>query len=257
MSITVSRTGRALVITLDRPDKRNAISSAMVDDLTAAVNAAGRDPTTVAIALRGRGAHFCAGADISEYHEAPEAHLRSFTLRARHLCQTLQDSPIPVVAAVTGVALGGGMELCLASDIVLADPTASFGLPELRLGLIPGWGGTQRLPRIVGPQAAAHLVLTSGRLDADAAHRRGLVMEVSAADELDELLERVLTDISTQSRGAVVAAKLALAAADTPAGDDVETAWLLDRFRHPDGIEGVAAFSERRPPRFSDGPEDS
>lgn len=255
MSIDVSRMGRALLITLDRPNKRNAIDSHMVDAITAAVAAGGIDGSVCAVVLRGRGEHFCAGADITQYHQVPAEQLRSFTVRARLMCETLSSCPVPVVSVVEGVALGGGMELCLASDIVLAHPNASFGLPELRLGLIPGWGGTQRLPNLVGRQRANHLVHTSGRLDTEAALSMGLIAEILDADDFEDSIRSYLHVLSTQSRGALVAAKAALSRAGTDTGPAIETALLMERFLHPDGIEGIAAFVERRPPHFADGSE--
>lgn len=250
MTISTETHGKVLVITLQNKAKRNAITSTMLDDITGVITRAGADVSLNAVALRGSGDHFCAGADIAEYHHATADALRSFTHRARSMCDSIQHCPIPVFAVVKGVALGGGMELCLASDMVMAHPSASFGLPELRLGLIPGWGGTQRLPKLVGRQLASHLIFTSGRLDAGSALRARLVAEVPQENQFEGTVDRWYDVLSNQPRSALVASKAALAASGTIGGPDMETELLMQSFAGPDGVEGVGAFVDRRPPVF-------
>lgn len=254
MSVSFVREGRILVAMLDRPDKRNAINRDMLDALADALRDAESDPGVVALAVTGAGQHFCAGADIAGYHGTELADLRSFTETAKGLCQSMEDATIPVLAVVKGMVLGGGMELCLAADVVLAHPSATFGLPELRLGLIPGWGGTQRLPRVAGRQVASDVIFSSGRLDAEAAARAGVVSRVLSAERFDDDVADYFSSLSVQSRPALRAAKRAIRGAGASDGHVVETEELMARFAGRDGVEGVAAFVERRDPIFMEQP---
>lgn len=248
------RTGQ-LSIVLSRPAVRNAISPGMLTALTEAiVEAADREVRIVTI--RGAGGAFCAGADIASYVD-PGANLdrlEAFTRSARRLCRMLEELPAVVVAAVEGPCLGGGFELALASDLIIADPGARFGLPEARLGLIPGWGGTQRLTRAIGSRRSRAMILGATLLDASTAHDLGLVAELAPDGGLTEGLDGLVARLAEGSPLAMVSAKRAIIAVEPAwpdAGAEVETTELMSRFASNDGAEGISAFIEKRPPRFT------
>jgi len=255
--LVVSRSGAVLEVRLNRPAKRNAVTSAMVDALAAVVASAPEEGVTVLV-LRGEGGTFCAGADIAAYSDAAAdpAALASFTRRARALCTALENAPLVVVVVVEGLALGGGFELVLAADIVVAAEGARFGLPETRLGLIPGWGGTQRLARSIGPAAARFAILTAAVLPAERLATAGLVSVLVPAGDLDAAVGDLVAQLASSAPRAQRAAKEAIAlGADEHLGDspgaERETEHLLALFASADGLEGVAAFTEKRAPVFT------
>ena len=188
--------GRAR-ITLNRPDKLNALNNATIGELLHAFDAVAADDRVRAAILTGAGDKaFVAGADISELAQQTAITARPLALRGQRLMNTIEACPKPVVAAVNGYALGGGCELALACHIRTASDNAQFGLPEVTLGIIPGYGGTQRLPRIVGKGRALELILTAQRVNAEEALRIGLVNKVFPAAtlmaETEKLVRRVL-----------------------------------------------------------------
>ncbi|MGN6221282.1 MAG: enoyl-CoA hydratase/isomerase family protein [Microbacterium sp.] len=237
-----------LTLTLDRAEKRNALDTEMLQALESAL--APRAEVR-AVVIRAEGAAFAAGADIGVYATSNDETLDAFTALANRVVDAIAALPVPVVAAVQGLALGGGFELVLAADIALATPAASFGLPELRLGLIPGWGGTQRLADSVGPRRALHLILTSGRIDAAAALELGLVAEIVDTSELDARAAAIARTLATGPARAIAAAKTAVRGRRAEEGYGAERALLSELFRSDDGREGVRAFVEKRPPRFA------
>ncbi len=255
--LVVSRSGPVLEVRLNRPAKRNAVTGAMVDALAAVVASAPEEGVTVLV-LRGEGGVFCAGADIAAYGDAAAdpAALAAFTRRARALCTALENAPLVVVVVVEGLALGGGFELVLAADIVVAAEGARFGLPETRLGLIPGWGGTQRLTRALGPATARFAILTAATLSAERMAAAGLVSALVPAGQLETTVHELVAGLVAGAPLAQRAAKEAIAlAADEHLGDspgaDRETEQLLALFASADGREGVAAFTGKRPPVFT------
>jgi enoyl-CoA hydratase/carnithine racemase len=228
----------------------------MLDALTAAITDAGRQRTDV-ITITGAGGFFCAGADITSYvdpHSRP-AELEAFTRTARELCRAIETADAVTVAAVGGPCLGGGFELALACDLVIAADTARFGLPETRLGLIPGWGGTQRLTAAIGAPRARRLVLTAETVSAAQAAEWGVVATVVPPEELETTLAALSSELRTRAPLALAAAKRAIRAAETPAwptpGAERETAELLALFASADGAEGIDAFVAKRAPRFT------
>lgn len=256
-SVLLSREPGILIIELARHQKRNAITSEMIDALAAAVAAADNEGVAV-IVLRGAPGFFSAGADIAGYADArgDAASLADFTARAKALCTSLTTSPAIVIAAVDGVAMGGGFELVLSADLVLATDRSRFGLPEITLGLIPGWGGTQRLTRFLGPNRTKEAVLTATPLDAQQAREGGIVSRVVAVDELDAAALDLARSLAARAPLALAAAKAAVTAAYDPehgadTGSGLETGHLLRLFASADGQEGVAAFVEKRPPIFT------
>ena len=241
------------VVRINRPEVRNALNLATVQEFTAAIGALAGDASVGAIVITGAGdAVFVAGADINDIR----ARTRNDGLAAINstLFAAIEKCPKVTIAAVNGLALGGGCELALACDLRIAAAHAKFGQPEVGLGIIPGAGATQRLPRIVGLGRAKHLVLTGDAIDAQKALEWGLVSAVVPAEELQAqalaLAERVL------ARGplAIRLAKLALNASarvDLDSGLLIETLAQAICFESADKQEGTTAFLEKRPARFT------
>lgn len=253
MNTDITRHGRVSVLRVNRPEVRNALNLATVREMTDAVTALSTDETVGAIVITGAaGGVFVSGADINDIR----ARTRDDGLAAINstLFAAIEKCPKVTIAAVNGLALGGGCELALACDLRIAASHAKFGQPETGLGIIPGAGATQRLPRIVGLGRAKHLILTGDAIDAQTALQWGLVSLVVPADELEAqalaMAERVL------SRGplAIRLAKLALNASarvDLDSGLLIETLAQAICFESADKQEGTTAFLEKRPARFT------
>ena len=186
MPVELERRGRVALITLDRPERLNTLSPDMLDELAARLGEVEADETVGAAVLTGAGEAFSAGADVSMVREASPLEARAFAARGHATLDRVEALPKPVIAAVNGYALGGGCELALACDIRLASDRAQIGLPEVTLGIFPGWGGTQRMPRLVGPGKAKELIFTGRRVAADEALAIGLVDRALPHDELVE-----------------------------------------------------------------------
>jgi len=245
------RRGRVAILTLDRPDVLNALNGQLMTDLVAVAEEADISPDVGCIVINGTGRAFAAGADIGEM-----GHLDFATANAeRFLAGWDRFAAIdtPKVAAVTGYALGGGCELAMMCDIIIADPTARFGQPEIKLGLIPGMGGTQRLTRLVGRQLAMDMILTGRMIDADRALQAGLVARV--VDEglaLDEAIEAATT-IAGYAELTARSARRAVARAEESGLSDglaYERQVYYATFGTDAAAEGIAAFTEKRPARF-------
>ena len=217
--------GDILLITLDRPQVLNAIDAAMLSALDEAIDTARADTAVCAVVVTGAGDRaFSAGADISTFTTLDAVGAEELMRRGQEVFQRLEDLPLPVVAAVNGYALGGGLELALACDMRFAASTAKLGQPEATLANLPGWGGTQRLPRAVGEARAKDLIYSGRLIAADEAERIGLVQRVMAREELlDRTIEYVTTLLPT-GRTALGFAKEAVHAARDggPAGYAVE-----------------------------------
>ena len=251
-TLALSLEAGVLHVTLNRPDRRNALDDALRSALAAAFAELERDDAVRVIVLTGAGEKaFAAGADIGQLAARSVAEQAVLMTQPR-IFDVLAAVRRPVVAAVNGACLGGGLELALACDIRIAGAGATFGAPEVRLGLIPGGGGTQRLPRIVGTGAAMRLVLTGEPVDAAEALRLGLVDEVASGD----VVERAATiagRIAANSPVAVRAAKEAIRAALSMPLDQglrAEAALFLLAFASADRAEGMAAFLEKRRAEF-------
>ena len=250
--ILVERDDTIVTLTLNRPDKLNAIDAAMLDALDAALGAIERDPEVRAVVLTGAGRAFSAGADIKEWTAlAPLEFGRSWGLRGHRLFDRLAALPPPVIAALNGIAFGGGLELALCADIRIAGEGARLGLPEVTIAALPGWGGTQRLPRLIGPGRARHMILTGQPVDAARAEAWGLVTEVLAAEALLPRARELAARIAANAPVAVQASKRLIDAATpaTPAATlEVQAGALCGATA--DAKEGRASFLERRPPRY-------
>ena len=250
-TIRLERRGRVAWITLDRPEALNALNTQLMHELVALTAELDRDDAIGAIVETGSEKAFAAGADIQEMADRSTAEMRE----ADHFGPWLEFARVkkPVIAAVSGYALGGGFELALMCDIILAGDSAKFGFPEIGLGVIPGIGGTQRIVRAVGYPKAAELVLTGRRIDAAEAERIGIVSRVVPAAELLAEADAMATAMAARSLPALVAAKAALdAALETPleTGLAVEAEQFTALFDTADQKEGMAAFREKREPSF-------
>ena len=253
-TILVEIVDNIAVIRLNRPEALNAINAAMMGEMAAAVAAAERDPAVRCIILTGSDKAFAAGADVREMagKSFVDAYTTDFFVAE---VATIARARKPIIAAVAGFALGGGCELALMADIVIAADTAKFGLPETNLGIIPGLGGTQRLPRAVGRAKAMDMVLTGRMMDAPEAERAGLVARVVPADRLMAEALAAAQQIAGKSMLAVMAAKEAVnRASETGLQDGMlfERRLFHALFATNDQKEGMAAFLEKRRPEFRD-----
>jgi enoyl-CoA hydratase len=252
-TLRVEINGAVAVITIDRQERRNALSSAVRAELIAAIDALRDDDAVRVLVLTGAGDKaFVAGADINEFASRTPLEQRR-AMSGRTIFQAIAECPKPVIAMINGYALGGGCELALACDVRVAADTAKLGQPEINLGIIPGGGGTQRLPRLVGTGQAMRLILTGEIIGADEALKIGLVEMVFPAAELHERTMEIARQMATRSPVALDAAKSAVrAAAQTSldAGLAYETELFITCFSCDDKREGIAAFLEKRPPEF-------
>jgi enoyl-CoA hydratase len=240
-------------ITVNRPDKRNALNATVRREIVAALVALHGDRDMRVIVLTGAGEKaFIAGADIGEFAERTPIEQRA-AMTGPRLFEAVADFPRPTIAMINGLALGGGCEVALACDLRIAARSAKLGQPEVRLGLIPGGGATQRLPRLTGFGNAMRLVLTGELVDAEDAHRMGLVDRVVDDAALRSSTRELALHIASHSTVAVELAKTALRASmEMPlaAGLALERELFLTAFASEDGKEGVRAFVEKRPPQF-------
>ncbi|MBB3607064.1 enoyl-CoA hydratase [Mycolicibacterium sp. BK556] len=255
--VATQTTGAVITLTIDRPKAFNALNSAVVEELSHAVQVAADDPGIRAVIITGSGTKaFSAGADLHEL-DGLDADRASVVLAGgQRAFRAIEQAPIPVIAAVNGLALGGGFELVLACTLSVLSTAAKLGLPESGLGLIPGYGGTQRLPRIIGRSAAAHLMLTGSRLDADRAYQLGLtpVPPVDPEHLMPTAIELAET-IAAQGPRAVRAILRALGVggdAALDAGLCIETGLAALALAGAESTEGIGAFHERRTACFSD-----
>jgi enoyl-CoA hydratase/carnithine racemase len=253
--VTTERRDAVALVTIDNPPM-NALSAALLDELEAEIDALDADAGVRAIVLRGGGERaFVAGADIKEFPALRETASEGGSARGiQRLGHRMDAADTPFVAAIHGYCLGGGLELAMCCDVRVCADNATLGQPEIQLGLIPGGGGTQRLPRLVGQGRAMFLNLTGDFVDADTAHQWGLVERVVPAAELEGAAIAIADRIASRSPHAVaVLRELARTTRDLPLGEGLrrEADGFVRCLRSEDGAEGVAAFIEKRPPVFS------
>jgi enoyl-CoA hydratase len=244
---------RVATITINRPDRRNALNATVRSELIRVLDDARDDDGVRIVVITGAGDRaFVAGADITEFAERTPLEQRA-AMAGRRVFDEIAAFPKPTIAMINGVALGGGCELAMACDIRIAGRSARLGQPEIRLGLIPGGGGTQRLPRLVGAGRALRMILTGDIIDAEEAWRTGLVDEVVDDDALRGRVLELARAMAAHSPVALRLAKAAVAAAwEAPlgAGLALERELFITAFASDDRKEGVAAFLEKRPPAF-------
>lgn len=248
------RRGSTEVWTIDGEKRRNAISRAALGEFEERVARVSQGHATRAVILTGAGERaFCAGADLKERAGMSEAEVRAFLAQLGRVLRAMESSDCVFIAAINGAALGGGTELALACDFRVAAPTAELGLTEVQLGIIPGGGGTQRLPRLVGPARAKDLILTGRRINAAEALAIGLVQRLAPEGRLLEVAHGLAEQVGANAPLAVAAAKHAI---DEGLALGLEEALALEQRQYEkvlaseDRLEGLAAFAEKRPPRF-------
>ena len=249
-AVRVERDGALVIVTIDHPPA-NAISRAVINGITQAITEAEADAGCRALVLTGAGPKFfAAGADISEFGSEGADTIAT----GQQLTLAMERSRLPIIAAVNGIAFGGGCELTLACDVRIASTNARFGQPEIKLGIIPGWGGTQRLPRLIGRTAAMHLLLTGDAVDAAHALRLGLVFNVVEPDQLLDAARELAGIYAAQAPLALAATKRAVAEGlDRPLAEglEAERREFVRLFSSADAAEGITAFLEKRPPSWT------
>jgi methylglutaconyl-CoA hydratase len=252
--ILVERRGTTAIVTLNRPAAMNALSVALVEGLAEAVRGLRAADDVRALVLTGAGGKaFCAGADLKERRAMTVPQTRQFLDALNAAVDAVAAFPAPVIAALNGVAFGGGFELALACDLRLAADSAELGLVEVRLGIIPGAGGTQRLARVAGVAVAKELILTGRRIGAARAQALGIVSSVHAADQLLAAALAVADEIAAGGPLAVAQAKRAIdggLALPLAQGLTFERSCYEVVLASADRDEGLAAFLEKRPPVF-------
>jgi enoyl-CoA hydratase len=252
--IIFERRDQVAIIRLNRPEKRNALSLEMMIALSDTFKNIGDEPGIRAVILTGAGNEaFCAGTDITELTGVDETRAGEVSERGQALCSQIESCPVPVIAAVNGVAAGGGCELALACHIRIASPNASFSLPETRLGIIAGYGGTQRLAREIGHGLALEMMLTGRRVSADEALRIGLINRIAAERDLLTQAELLAQEISNLAPLAIRACLEAVTrGTDLPLAEGLalEAQLFSSLFATRDMREGTRAFLEKRPPVF-------
>ncbi len=251
--VRVERSDGVTTITIDRPPV-NAMSAKVVVALEEALAALTTDPATRVALLRGAGERgFTAGADIAEFPALLEPGADAGREGIQRLADRIEAFPKPIIVAIHGFCLGGGLEIALACDFRIAAEDARIGLPEIRLGLLPGGGGTQRLPRFVGPGRARLITFTGEPVSGRRAYEWGLVEEAVPAPEVFDAAHALARTLAARSPHALAVLKaLARDTRDMPLGEGLrtESAALLRCLAHPDGREGIAAFLEKREPRW-------
>ncbi|MFY1827536.1 enoyl-CoA hydratase/isomerase family protein [Myxococcus fulvus] len=252
-NLRLEHDGAVATLTIDRPKALNALNNKTLQEFEAAVRSLGAE-TRVLIVTGGGEKAFVAGADIAEMAALNESQAQEFAAQGHRALALLESLTIPTIAAVNGFALGGGCELALACDFIYASEKAQLGLPEVGLGVIPGFGGTQRLTRVVGRARAKELVFTGARIDAAKAKEIGLVLEVLPADGLLAHCRAVAAKMLKNSPLAIGKAKRVIeqgADKDLTEANTLERQGFAELFGSNDQREGMKAFLEKRPASFS------
>ena len=253
--IKVSKNGKIATIAVDRPKVMNAIRYQTMVEIKDALDGIEHDDEIRVLVLTGAGDKaFVSGGDISIMAKG-SGYVETLTElpKGQAICTEIENFPKPVIARINGIALGGGTELALCCDIRIAADTAIMGLPEIKLGIIPGYGGTQRLPRLVGLGKAKELVMTGDHIKADEALRIGLVNQVVPPEKLDEAVGKLADKLAARGPVALHMAKVSMnngVQADLRTGLDIEARCFALTFGTEDRVEGMKAFMEKRPAEF-------
>lgn len=254
-NLIVEKRERILYITINRESKLNALNKATLAELHDVVTGSTHDAEVWGLIITGVGSKaFVAGADISEFADFNADEGRELAREGQSkVFDVIHNHEKPIIAAINGFALGGGLELAMACHIRTASSNAKMGLPEVSLGLIPGYGGTQRLTELVGRGRAMEMIMTADMIDAEEAYRIGLINHIYTAEELLSKTEDIMKKIMTRSPFAVGCAIRAInaASADGPNGYETEIAGFSECFGSEDFKEGVAAFLSKRKAEFS------
>lgn len=240
-------------ITMNRPEALNAFNKETLEELSKVIDLVEQDPEVKVIIFTGQGKSFIAGADISEMSEYEILEGRDVALKGQALFSRVEKLGKMTIAAINGFALGGGCEFAMSCDIRIASEYAKFGQPEVGLGIIPGWGGTQRMPRLVGKGTAKYYICTGDIFNAEEAYRIGLVDKITKADELISTAEKVAKTIISKAPVAVKMAKYAInngLNTDLESGIAYEAEAYTTSFSCADRKEGTAAFLEKRQANF-------
>lgn len=251
--VRLEHEGHVSTLTVNRPDRMNALDAQVLDELGMAIREVADRADTRCLLVTGEGKAFVAGADIAAMREMPPEEARTFARRGHDVFDALEALRMPVIAVVNGFALGGGCELALSCDFIYASEKAKFGQPEVKLGIIPGFGGTQRLARRVGVGMARELVYSGIMIDAAEALRIGLANRVCAPDALLPAARETASTIAATGPLAVAAAKRVIRDGmdgSLREGNALEVAAFGDLFQSADAREGMGAFLEKRTPGF-------
>lgn len=244
------------LITINRPDKLNALNKKTLEELSSVINLIKNDSSIKAVIITGRGEKaFIAGADISEINKLTPVEAKTFAEFGQSIFNSIEKLDIPVIAAVNGFALGGGCELALACHIRIASANAKFGQPEINLGIIPGYGGTQRLARKIGTARAYEMILTGDMINAESAKNYGLVTDVFEQNELITKAKELAGKIASKPLQAIKFSMKAINCVYQTHLDDglsFEANYFADVCGTEDFKEGTAAFLEKRKPAFKD-----
>jgi enoyl-CoA hydratase len=253
--LSIDRRDPLVILTLNRPDKLNALNEALFLEMLDAIEAIEAAPSVRAAILTGAGDRaFAAGADIAAMLDMTVAQAKRFSELGHRVGTAIEQSRIPFLAAVNGFALGGGCELAMVCDFIFASDRAKLGQPEVNLGILPGFGGTQRLARRVGAARARQICMTGEIVGAEEALRIGWVDAVVAHDQLAAHTERVARTIAGKAPLAVAAIKRTILRGQDvalPTANELETATFASLFGTRDRSEGMRAFVEKRPPEFT------
>lgn len=251
--VTFEKDGGIAILKMNRPEALNALNTKVLSDLECALYEIESDASIKSIIITGEGKAFVAGADIKEMMSKTSLEAREFISYGSRVISKLESSGKVVIAAVNGFALGGGCELALACDIILASDKAKFGLPEVTLGIHPGFGGTQRLPRLIGRNRAKELIFTGNMIDANEAERLGIVNRVVPHDQLLEESKKLAQRILSNGPVAIRLAKDSINRGlemDMDKALSYEVECISIAFSTEDAKEGMKAFTEKRKPNF-------
>lgn len=251
-TVVTEKSGRSCILHLNRPEKMNAINMEMVTDLVEAFNAAEKDSGIRAVIITGNGKGFCAGADVREMSQMSLPDIVRFGHMP--LWERMRAFRKPVIAALNGITAGGGLELAMACDIAIGARSARLGQTEIKLGIIPGAGGTQRLSRAVGKQRAMEMVMTGALISAEEAAASGLILKAVDDELLMQESAALAESISAHPLFAIELAKESVNRAyetTLQQGMDIERRNFYVSLSHADGVEGMRAFLEKRKPEWS------
>ncbi|SMC37324.1 enoyl-CoA hydratase/isomerase family protein [Moheibacter sediminis] len=251
-NLIVEIENKIALVTLNRPQALNALNKELLGEISSFLDESAGNPEIRVVILTGSGEKsFVAGADIKEFSDFAGTQGEELARKGQEqVFDKMENFPKPIIAAVNGFALGGGLELAMSAHFRIASDNAKLGLPEVTLGLIPGYGGTQRLPKLIGKGRASQMIFTAEMISAERAYEIGLVNEVVAQAELLERAKAIASKIVKNSSVAIAKAIQAINASDAKEGFDIEIKSFGELFDEADFKEGTAAFMEKRKPNF-------